>query len=411
MAAQDEFELKVQLTNEYLRNGGTEKIPDPNLLQDLIDFRVDVPATHSPRLRAFMNVILHSHLIPPYVGHEAMPEYQSLLQKSFFFDQVEINTEAEFDVIYDKYKNAEGMLFRGQREAAWRLYNKLQRSWITEKLEEKGWSIETLLERLADKGRETFDERILELLKEHNVDVLNDLAVLGFLQHHGCPTPLMDWTYSFRNALYFGLDHLSENEGPKEINNYFSVYYIEEENLSGMRKLMEEIFEEQGREAAVAVITEIAKDDAQRIEMEEHFKGRSLFDIKRVFGSGLIKHLTMARHLTGFDLMFFSDKDAEKGFIFSLNNSHNIVNQQGVFVLNASPYKPLEVAGKDNYAEAFPEGDTKEYRFCECFNIKKSLAPYIIKKLEADGITKDHIYPTPEVDSWPVYIDVIGSGT
>jgi len=52
MAAQDEFELKVQLTNEYLRSGGTEKIPDPNLLQDIIDFRIDVPATHSPRPEA-----------------------------------------------------------------------------------------------------------------------------------------------------------------------------------------------------------------------------------------------------------------------------------------------------------------------------------------------------------------------
>ena len=26
------FELKYQLTNEYLRTGGIEKIPDPNLL-------------------------------------------------------------------------------------------------------------------------------------------------------------------------------------------------------------------------------------------------------------------------------------------------------------------------------------------------------------------------------------------
>lgn len=403
MRAKNEFDLKVQLTNEYLRSGGLEKIPDPDLVQDIIDFKPGDPQSHTGRLRAFMNVILHSNSIAPPATEDFQSTYSSILQKSLFFDQVQIDTEAEFDAVYQKYKGASGMLFRGQREASWRLYNKLQRSWVDDKLSAKGWTLKELLTGLADSGRHVFEAVILELLEQHNIDVLNDLAVLGFLQHHGCPTPLMDWTYSFGNALYFGLDHLQQNNGMKEIDDYFSVYHIEENYMAGMRQLMEEIFLEQGKEAASAVIADIAKDKSQQQEMEEHFKGRSFFDLERVFGSGLIAHLTKAEHLVGFDLMFFSDKDAESGFIFSLNNSHNIRNQKGVFVLNASTYKPLEVAGQESYVKDFPQEDIDNYRFCECLNINKKLAPYIYGKLADDGINKDYIYPTLDLDSWDIY--------
>ncbi len=410
MAAQDEFELKLQLTNEYLRSGGTEKIPDTDLLQDIIDFRADIPGTHTSRIRAFMNLIWHENLTPPYVGEDFMPNYKSLLQKSLFFDQIDITTEAQFDKVYDEFKKSGRVLFRGQREASWRLYNKLQRFWIEDKLGQKGWTFTGLLESLASGGREEFEPQILELLEEHNVDTLNDIAVLGYLQHHSCPTSLMDWTYSFGNALYFGMDNLTPNEGAREIDNFFSVYFIEEENMVGMRNLMGEIFEEQGRAATMAKIKEIAQDEAIRLEMEEHFKDRSAFDITRVFGSGLIKYLTEADHMAGFDVMFFSDKDADKGFIFSLNNSKNILHQQGVFVWSASAFTPLEVVGQENYRDGDPEADINGYRFCECFNISKQLAPHIRARLEADGITKEHIYPTPDIDTWPVFTKCLAAG-
>lgn len=408
MENEEEFNLKEQLTNEYLRSGGTEQIRDVALLDDLIKYNRFEPATHTPRLIGFMNLILRTNLLPPPVTEEFMPSYKSLVQKSLFFDQVEINTEAEFDAIYEKFKASENILFRGQREASWRLYNKLQRFWIDDKLAGKGYSYGELLELLANSGKGEYEAQILALLKDNNVDVLNEVAVLGFLQHHGCPTPLMDWTYNFENALYFGMDHLSPNQGVREIDNYFSVYFIEEEHMVGMRGVMETNFDELGREHTLAAIAQIAADEVQRKEMEEHFAGRSLFDIGRVYGSGLIEYVTRARHMTGFPVMFFSDRNAESGFIFSLNNSKNIRNQQGVFVWNSSPFKPLEVVGQENYAEAFPEEDIKQYRFCECFNINKNLAPYIRARLDADGITRDFIYPTTDIDTWPVYTKCVG---
>lgn len=46
-----------------------------------------------------------------------------------------------------------------------------------------------------------------------------------------CPTPLLDWTYKFQNALFFGLDGLEKNQGAKEIDDYFSLFYLEEEYM------------------------------------------------------------------------------------------------------------------------------------------------------------------------------------
>lgn len=102
-------------------------------------------------------------------------------------------------------------------------------------------------------------------------------------------------------------------------------------------------------------------------------------------------------------LTFFSDKDAEEGFIFSLNNSHNIQNQEGAFTWNADPITPLEIIGNEQYLEAKEENEPEEYRFCSCFNINKKLIDHIRKRLDEDGITKDYIYPTPDIDTWEVY--------
>jgi hypothetical protein len=399
------FKLKVQLTNEYLRSGGTQKIEDPYLLQDIIDFDESRPETITSRMRAFMNLQLNIHSRPPFFSEQSVSEYKSLVQKSFCFDQYTIDTKEEFDEIYEKYKMSKDILFRGQREASWRLYNRLQRQWIIDKLYEKGYSYQELLSKFVIDGKANFEEMILGILDVHHIDVINNISVLGFLQHHGCPTPLLDWTYKFQTALYFGLDKLEENAGPREIDNYFSVYFINQKDMEGggMRQVMDDSLDVLDEEHSAEMIAKYAKDEAQRIEMTEHFKGRKIFDKDRIPGSGMIEYVTRVEHMVEFPLSFFSDKDANTGFIFSLNNSKNILNQSGVFVWNASPSKPLEVVGAELYFADKENANPDEYRFCECFNINKELAPYIMQRLTEDGITKDFIYPTHDIDTWGVY--------
>ena len=399
------FNLKIQLTNEYLRTGGIEKIQIPDLLQDIIDFDEARPETITGRMRAFMSMNLNAHMRPPFFTEDTISEYKSFVQKSFCFDQYTIDTEEQFDEIYEKYKNSEDILFRGQREASWRLYGRLQRQWILDKLYEKGYTYQELLAKFVSEGKANFEENILTLLEIHHIDVINNISVLGFLQHHGCPTPLLDWTYKFHTALYFGIDRIEKNIGPREIDNYFSVYYINQNDMEGggMRQVMNDSLDVLDEEHFAETISKYAKDEAQRLEMTEHFKGRKIFDKDRIPGSGLIEYVTRVEHMVEFPISFFSDKDATTGFIFSLNNSKNILNQSGVFVWNASPTKPLEMVGAELYLADNSNENPNDYRFCECFNINKELAPYIDQKLTEDGITKDFIYPSPDIDTWRVY--------
>lgn len=110
--------LKVKILNEYLRNGGMAKILDPYLVDDISNIRfyngeID-PGTVTSRIRAFMNALLASHLMPPFFSPQHQSEYISLLQKDLYFEQQTINTPEEFDTIYAAYKASNSILFRGQ---------------------------------------------------------------------------------------------------------------------------------------------------------------------------------------------------------------------------------------------------------------------------------------------------------
>jgi hypothetical protein len=129
--------LKIKLTKEYLENGGVKNIPDVGLLNDLMGVKTDPdgkadPDTVSTRVNDFMLALLTSHMSPPFFQPEYISEYRSTLQKSISFDQQNIDTEEEFDKIYKEFSEKENTIFRGQREAKWRLYSKLQRLWIND---------------------------------------------------------------------------------------------------------------------------------------------------------------------------------------------------------------------------------------------------------------------------------------
>jgi hypothetical protein len=403
------LDLKIKLTTEYLDNGGYEKISDIGLLEDLKlvksghDGKVD-PDTVSTRVNAFMLAILASQLTPPFYSPNHISEYETTLQKSNSFDQVNIDTVEEFDKIYQEYKSKTDFLFRGQREAKWRLYSKLQRHWILDNLSVKFETYQSFLEQLVDLGRKQYNDRYIELLGEKHDDADNDIALLSFLQHHGCPTPMLDWTYKFQNALFFAIDGLEDKVRKKEIDDYFSVYFIEEKDFEkgGMRNLIYESIDRTQEFALNKMIEMITEDEERRIKMREHFKGRKAIDIKRIKGSGMIAYMLKLERMINFPATYFADGKPDD-ITFSLNNSTNIQNQSGVFTWNSDPTKPFEMVVNEQNIEANPDNDTKQYVFCECFNINKKLADHVRKTLEQDGITKEFIYSTPDINTWDVY--------
>jgi hypothetical protein len=137
--------------------------------------------------------------------------------------------------------------------------------------------------------------------------------------------------------------------------------------------------------------------------MEKHFAGRHLIDRNKILGSGLISHLTKIENIIEIPLIYFSDKDIDSGIMFSLNNNANILHQAGIFTWNSDPSKPFELVGDELNREGKSEEEARDYAFCFCFNIHKRLAPYIRRRLEEDGITKEYIYPTSDISALQVY--------
>jgi hypothetical protein len=65
---------------------------------------------------------------------------------------------------------------------------------------------------MIEKGFLRKFKRQSELFLEHVPDQGNYMEWFGLMQHHGAPTRLLDWTYSFFVALYFGLSELSNGQ-------------------------------------------------------------------------------------------------------------------------------------------------------------------------------------------------------
>ena len=289
-----------------------------------------------------------------------LESYGDLSKKSPFFkgEMTIIDTKSDFDNFFSDFipkGKIKKYFFRGMNEAKYKLYNSGQRAWLTYELSKSFNLYQEFIDKQVLKVRQIHKGLLSKFYKSFRY-YPNDISMLSFLQHYGGATPFLDFTESLYVALYFAMDGLKHNPSGNEIDNYFSIYVIDNDDkiLQNWDKLLD------------------VRLNSELREIETRKQAKVL--INNPFSLGKPFYLKWGLH-----------KITWKGyepFVITINGQNlNIINQEGLFVFNSDENEPLENKLQGNI---------------KCFNIHKSLSEYIKLKLTKKGFDKNFIYPQEE---------------
>jgi hypothetical protein len=320
--------------------------------------------------------------------------YETLEEKSKYFECLTINSKEEFDELAKLWTDAKDQpsldtgtryIFRGLTEAKYKLFNSAQRLWNGEELSNLGRSYQNFIQAEIDNAK-SFQANLLEKYYNAFGHPAYDLSILSFLQHYGARTPLLDFTYRFDSAAFFALDGLKHYPS-SDIDNYCSIYSID-------TKLTSRIFP--------SIIDHIKFSLSQIDQILENHPDDNI-DISNVLdGIGSLKYETF-NGLTLFHIPGYSPN----GYSFTLKgiphfnlvlNQHNlnIINQAGLFVFNSDPINPLEY----HFTGELEIGKTFHLPKIKCWNIHKSLNEYITRYLTENRpipINREFMFPQEEL--------------
>lgn len=311
--------------------------------------------------------------------------YPSLADKASNFQHTIIDNKGQLDDLIHRWTtvdNTKKFIFRGTVDAKYKLYNSAQRAWKTYELHSLGKTFQDFIQTEIDKAK-SYQRNLL--IKFYNAfgHHAYDLSILSFLQHYGAPTPLLDWTYNFDNALFFGIDGLRHYPS-NDIDNYFSVYAIDtrwNEFISIASHLESEL------EQIDRILEKYPEVDA-----EESLK--QIGKLQYAFFHQL-KLFYLPGYTSGGIFFGINNKPTFK-LVYNQHNL-NVINQEGLFVFNSDPDHPLEdyFKGPDEYSF----DSTFNIPKIICWDIHKSLDEYVKRHL-IEGrpipIDKDFIYPQEE---------------
>jgi hypothetical protein len=258
-------------------------------------------------------------------------------------------------------------LFRGHSEASYRLFNKAQRSFLAnehlDNEEDKNNLYHDLILNMINTAK-NIQNGILSSYFNAFGKKPNDVAILSFLQHHGAPTPILDWSENIMVALYFAIKSLSESDIQQhyekkglEIEHYFSIYALVEDNISNSVRDFK----------SLSINTNSSTD-------YNTLKKKKIAYINEQFRKGKPQ--------------------------FMINNSFRILNQKGVFVYNNSYNLPLEeifLKQSFMYYLHYSWLDKEVPRLpILCININKCIAIDLKKDLIEKGYIESVMFPDPE---------------
>ena len=307
-----------------------------------------------------------------------LPTYKNFTEKNekFSLDQefYRIDTVDQFDEWYsflsqrlqDKSENSKiervntNNMFRGMGEAKYKLLTSSQRFWITNELEQ-WWQPKRYLEFIqvfVDNARsKLLFKKVFEYyrLKPNQ----RDFPLLSILQHYGAPTPLMDWSYSLDVTLFFATENAFPSYSFNEIDHYFSVYHIDKKKQR-YKEFNNLLDWSQGSFPQISSFYEWEDNHNSIFYISD-------FEDKRIPTRSFIDE----RPITTF-------------------YNQNIIPQEGLFIFNPFPTKPLEDCFNTDH---WKTGNNLELLPFSCVNIRKDLGEYIRRKIKMKGIDTNFIYP------------------
>lgn len=308
-----------------------------------------------------------------------LSQYGSLQEKSGFFLKSNkyvnncIKTFDEFDKWFTywegvnerrKYK----VYFRGMGEARHKLFNSAQRLWLNYEMQDWKRQAPQLLYRdfIMKMIEEALGAKSLlgNVFKLYGINGSHkEFPCLSILQHYGSPTPLLDWTYNFRVALFFATEYTTvpSLKIDNDLDDYFSVYVLGEETYR-----VNEIEERESVSSCFPAPGEVPNPS-------------------HLFRLTDIKYDMMGKYDPG---------DPFKKVLMATIYNQNIIPQEGLFIFNPHAELPMEDLFRAENIGAMPlnEENVPNSGFM-VYNIHKRLGEYIKRKIAMQGYTRDYIMP------------------
>lgn len=315
-----------------------------------------------------------------------IPAYNNQEEKKGFFSLKIIDTDEQLcnlmKTLPKSYHEKEG-IWRGLPESSYKLYNSLQR----ENLGSKNLnSIENVIKAIVNSTNLLVNWNkglIIKYFSNYGIEEVPIYAKLSILQHFGCETPLLDWTRNPNVALFFATLSQSKSQIKNSIDNYFSIYFIKKEHpyYNFNSKTGYKFFTSKNPKIVLIRFKEFKK-----IRFSKSFINNYFNDNKSLLDS-----------IYKFPIQRIDDEEREYINHYTKSN-YNISAQEGLFILNADPYLPLEksiiqrindlsklnLEPKIDISNALV-GNLQNFI---CYDIHKKFIPQIKQALYSESINK-----------------------